>query len=616
MKHAIIDMDGSRPDPTMNRKNAMHINTLQKTKPMDSMVMAGLPIAVIYWVLDSILNIFFYNKYNVLAELFGPDLYEIYTRLVVLSLLLFFGSHAQSAINQLKTARDSMHRSEAAHRAFIENLNVGIFRSTLDPEGRFIRINPALVDIFAYPSQEDFMQTTVSDHFLHPAELHEFISDLAESRVINGREFQLKNYNGRTFWASFSAAIKTNAGGNARFMDAAVEDISQRKKAEEALRTSEEKYRQLVNYAPAGIYEVDLSTADFVRVNDVLCELTGYSREELLKMKCYEILTQESKRVFFERLVELFEGDMSRESEEFTVRKKNGETMWVAIHTRYHYQFDKPTSATVVLHDINRIKHAEKEKRRLEQQLYRARKMEAIGTLAGGVAHDFNNLLMAMQGHVSLMMSKGADPQTYGHHLQTVENHIKSAADLTAKLLSFAKGGNFERRPTCLNELTREQIQLFGRTRKDIRIHEQYEARPWMADVDPVQFKQVLLNMIVNALQAMPGGGDLHIGTRNIDLENRAAAAADVEPGKYVRLHITDSGTGMDAATRRRVFEPFFTTRKYGAQKGTGLGLAVAYGIIKNHGGFVTVSSEPGTGATFHLYFPVSEQRVRPPTSP
>jgi two-component system cell cycle sensor histidine kinase/response regulator CckA len=232
--------------------------------------------------------------------------------------------------------------------------------------------------------------------------------------------------------------------------------------------------------------------------------------------------------------------------------------------------------------------------------------MEAIGTLAGGIAHDFNNLLMAIQGRTSIMlMDKDSSHPDFGH-LKGIEGYIGSAADLTKQLLGFARGGKYEVKPTDLNELIKKETRMFGRTKKEITIHEKYEDNLWPVEVDRGQIQQVLLNLYVNAWQAMPSGGELYIRTQNVTLDENYLKPHQFEPGRYVQISITDTGIGMDKATRERIFDPFFTTKEIG--RGTGLGLASAYGILKNHGGFINVYSEKGHGSTFNIYLPASEK--------
>ncbi|MDY6987957.1 MAG: GAF domain-containing protein [Thermodesulfobacteriota bacterium] len=237
-----------------------------------------------------------------------------------------------------------------------------------------------------------------------------------------------------------------------------------------------------------------------------------------------------------------------------------------------------------------------------------AQKMEAVGTLAGGIAHDFNNILMGIQGRTSVMLMEMEAGHPHHARLRAIEDMAKKGSELTKQLLSFARGGEYEVKPTDLNRLVKEQNQLVSRTKKEITLHEKHAKNLWVSEVDPVQIEQVLLNIYLNAWQAMPDGGDLFIQTENCTLDENFVKPFQVKPGKYVRISVTDTGVGMDEETRHRVFEPFFTTKEAG--DGTGLGLASAYGIIKNHGGIINVQSELGHGTTFDIYLPACDKEV------
>ena len=196
----------------------------------------------------------------------------------------------------------------------------------------------------------------------------------------------------------------------------------------------------------------------------------------------------------------------------------------------------------------------------------------------------------------------------YYEKLRAIEKQVQSGADLTRQLLGFARGGRYEVKPTDLNEIISRAAAMFGRTKKEIRMHEKYCARIWAVDADRGQMDQVLLNLFVNAWQAMPGGGDLFLETDNVNLDTDYVAPYEIKPGPYVKVSITDTGVGMDEKTRQRIFDPFFTTKEMG--RGAGLGLASAYGIIKGHSGFINVYSEKGHGTTFNIYLPASNQEV------
>jgi len=265
-------------------------------------------------------------------------------------------------------------------------------------------------------------------------------------------------------------------------------------------------------------------------------------------------------------------------------------------------------SVAFVLHDITELRRLEEERQKLEEQLFQSQKMDAIGQLASGVAHDFNNILTGIQGNASLiMMDYNADHMHY-QRLSRIEENVQRGAHLTRQLLGFARGGKYEIRTLDINELVRKNAQLFIETKKEIEADFELQDNIYPVEADAGQIDQVLLNIYINAGHAMPGGGNLHIRTANVTLPQKDASAFEMSAGDYVRVSISDTGTGMDQATLKRIFEPFFTTKA--KQGGTGLGLASAYGIIRNHGGAVTVQSEPGCGATFIIYLPASSKEV------
>jgi len=247
--------------------------------------------------------------------------------------------------------------------------------------------------------------------------------------------------------------------------------------------------------------------------------------------------------------------------------------------------------------------------RRLEKELKQAQKLDALGTLAGGIAHDFNNLLMGIQGRASLISLDLETSHLYQEHIHAIEEYIRSATSLTHQLLGFARGGKYEVKPVDMNELVRGSSAMFGRTRKEIKIDTQCQESPLVVEVDGDQIEQVLLNMYINAWQSMPPeGGALYLETQTVMLDEDDCKPHQTEPGRYVKVSITDTGSGMDEATLQRIFDPFFTTKE--KSRGTGLGLASAYGIIKNHGGLITVYSEIGHGTTFNICLPLSNREA------
>jgi len=253
-------------------------------------------------------------------------------------------------------------------------------------------------------------------------------------------------------------------------------------------------------------------------------------------------------------------------------------------------------------------------KERLEQEIHVQKKLaisekfRALGQMASGVAHEFNNLLMGIQGNTSLVLLEIDSESPNYDRLKNIEQAVLIGADLTKQLLGFARGGKYQVRPTNLNDLVEKSTQMFGRTKKEIKVYTKYQDGVHIVDVDREQIEQVLFNLYVNSWQAMPSGGELYIETENIILDDSLVKSLEIEPGKFVKVTVTDTGVGMDEATQKRIFDPFFTTKEMA--RGTGLGLASAYGIIKNHGGTINVHSQKGEGTTFNLYLPASEKEI------
>jgi CheY-like chemotaxis protein len=245
----------------------------------------------------------------------------------------------------------------------------------------------------------------------------------------------------------------------------------------------------------------------------------------------------------------------------------------------------------------------------MEAQFLQAQKMEAIGTLAGGIAHDFNNLLMVIQGNASLMLLN-IDP-LHPHHemLMSIVKQVQSGSKLTNQLLGYARKGRYEVKPIQVNQLVEETSKAFGRTRKEITIHRELADDLFPIEGDLGQMEQVLMNLLVNAADAMPQGGDIFLKTINIPYGDIRGKLYNPKPGDYVLLTVSDTGMGMDPKTLDRIFEPFFTTKELG--RGTGLGLASVYGIIKGHAGYVDVESKEGRGTIFKIYLPASNGEVQ-----
>ena len=397
-------------------------------------------------------------------------------------------------------------------------------------------------------------------------------------------------------------AVPIRQDGAIRAIEASLRNISERRKRDEALRTSEETNRVLLNAASSAVFLID-ARGIVLAANQATRDRMGQG--ELVGRPIAEFLPPEVAERRRQKGLEVIRTGRPLEFEDECL----GRSYWTSIHP-IHDEGGAIIRLAVYSRDITDDKQAAEERKRLTLQLQQAQKMEAIGTLAGGIAHDFNNLLMAIQGNVSLVLFD-LEPSDQRHRLLTnIEKLVGSGAELTAKLLGYARRGKYESRPLRPNDLVRETAETFGRMRKDIRIHCDLADGLKRIIADRGQLEQVLLNLFVNAADAMPNGGQLLLETRNATHHDIPAKGYTVNPGDYVRLSVRDTGVGMDRETMVRIFDPFFTTKRMG--RGTGLGLASAYGIVKGHGGYIDVESEKGAGSVFFVYLPATDQPPAP----
>ena len=376
------------------------------------------------------------------------------------------------------------------------------------------------------------------------------------------------------------------------------EDITHRKRAEEALRESEEKYRILVDQSNEAIF---IGQDGVIKFSNPSTLSFGYSAEELARIPFSDLIHPEDREMVVERYRKRLQGEEVSNTYTFRFLNRSGEELWAQLNVARITWEGRPATLNF-LRDITPLK-------KLEIQFQQAQKMEAIGTLAGGIAHDFNNLLMGIQGYISLMLFNVDRSHPHYENLKRIEDHVRNGASLTSQLLGFARRGKYEVKPADLNEILQRSSEMFERTRKEIKIFRKFQKDIWPVEVDRGQIEQVLLNLYVNAWQAMPEGGNLYLETKNVTLGPDDAKPFWLQPGKYVKVSVTDTGVGMEERMQQRIFEPFFTTKEMG--RGTGLGLASAYGIVKNHGGFINVSSEIGHGSTFNIYLPPSERALK-----
>jgi len=444
---------------------------------MDSMVVTGICLACFYWVCESFMYFFFEPEANFFQYLLGPDIFQTWTRILVLCLLAIFGSHVQYTLGKRKAADDALRKSEEKYRTILESIEEGYFETDLE--------------------------------------------------------------------------------GNLTFF------------------------------------------------SNPFCKILGYSRNQLIGVNTRQYTTPETAEKMVRVTEQLLQSGMPENVTNYDVIRPAGDKVLLELSFSILKEPDEePIGFKGVLRDVSERKKAEDEKHKLESQLQQVQKMESIGTLAGGITHDFNNILMGIQGNASLMLLKIDSEHPNFEKIKNIETYVQNGTTLTKQLLGFARRGKYLVKATDLNDIIDKSSALFARTRKDVQVNTNLDESVWTVEVDRGQIEQVLLNLYVNAWQAMPDGGNLYLRTENVMLDRSYVKPYKVEPGRYVKISITDTGVGIDKETQERIFEPFFTTKKMG--RGTGLGLASVYGIIKGHEGYINVYSELDRGTTFTIYLPAS----------
>ena len=393
------------------------------------------------------------------------------------------------------------------------------------------------------------------------------------------------------------------------------EEIAMRNRTEQALRESEKRnkelyaeakkteelYRSLFQSSADAIVTYDLE-GKIEYINPSFTQIFGWTLEEI---KGSQIpFNHESRSEAIEiSIQDLLDQGTPCDVFETKCHTKDGRVLDVSVNASRHNDYKGEFMGTLfILRDIS-------EKKRVEAQMHYIERMEAIGTLAGGIAHDFNNLMMGMLGNISLTLYDiGPDDPNY-KRLKTVERLIQSGSELTSKLLGYARKGKYELKFIDLNKIIKESSATFGRTRKEIVILTDLAEDLYPVKADGSQIEQVLINLFINAADAMPGGGDLFLQTANVTHNEMKGSPYTPKHGKYIMIKVKDNGTGMDQETIERIFQPFFTTKDMGL--GSGLGLASTYGIVKGHGGYIDVESEKGHGSVFSIFIPASEESIQ-----
>ena len=498
-------------------------------------------------------------------------------------------------VSDRKTTEEALKASEDRYSHLFDAAADIIFEA--DAEGYFRFVNPQTLKVFEYAADEvigrRFTEFIRADY--RPQILKHYYQQSVEGRPNSYVEFPALTKSGREVWLGQNAWLILDAAGKFIGMQAVARDVTERRSTEQALRAAEAKFRGLVEQSLMGVYI--LQNERLVYLNPKAAELLGYTQQELLDAPNAFAFVHDQDRAMVTDQLSRLGPDMP--GVELTVRgkRKDGEFIQVEAFCSVS-EFSGLPAVIVTVNDISdRVK--------LEDQLRQAQKMEAIGRLAGGIAHDFNNLLTAIRGNAELMSHRVKEDPAMAAEVDEILHAADRAASLTRQLLAFSRKQILQPVALDLNEIVGAVARMTRRiigTAVQLRL----DLAPKVAMVlaDPAQVEQVLLNLIVNARDAMPSGGMITVQTANVRLAADAPeiTQAAIAPGAFVMLAVIDTGIGMDQATQARIFEPFFTTKETG--RGTGLGLSTVYGIVRQTGGAITVASERGQGATFRVYLP------------
>jgi len=504
-----------------------------------------------------------------------------------------------------------LRQSEQRYRELFEDMPVGVYRST--PEGRLIDVNPAMVSMLGYPDRESLLATPATLLYVGPAERRRWSAEKTGEVHVLDLDVRMRRADGAVIWVRDTTHVKRAPDGTVLLYEGVLEDItahmesiaqlehqaSELAEARDDAIESAARYRLLFDSNPEPMWVYDVESLRFLAVNEAAIRHYGYTRDEFLSMTIKDI-RPEAESARLDRVLETVRSATS--PTDWRHRRKDGTVIEVEISSDA-IELEGRNARLVLAHDVT-------DRKRLEEQHRQGQKMEAVGQLAGGVAHDFNNILTVILSISELLVDDpGASPEMI-EDVKEIRTAAQRAASLTRQLLAFSRQQVLAPQILALNEVVGGMEQMLRRL-----LGEEIVLRTALAEdlgrvrADPGQLEQVIMNLCVNARDAMPSGGALTMETQNVELNGPDAPGQhSIQPGFYVMLAITDSGVGMSAETRAHMFEPFFTTKGPGV--GTGLGLATVYGIVKQSGGHVSVYSEPERGTAFKVYLPRIDQPV------
>ena len=537
---------------------------------------------------------------------------------------LAFGIAAIRSQEEGRKATAALREAESKYRQLVEEVPAISYVAEAGVKGRFVYLSPQVTKILGYRADDCLNDPWFWWDHLNPKD-HPVaqLEDKWEEGLPMRLEYRMRRQDGREVWMRDEALIYRDEKGK-KLIRGLMIDITEQKRAMEALRDSEERYRAFVEQSSEGIFRMeyvppvpcDLPVAEQVQVahergrmaecNDAMAKMYGrHSAGELIgkPLSDFLVLRDPLTRQFMENFIQGGYRITDQESHEIDAQGREK----IFRNTMIGMVVDGCWVRTWgITRDVTERMH-------LEDQLRNAQQLEAIGRLAGGVAHDFNNILSIIMGHGELLLAMVADEKSKSG-LEQIRRASLRAAQLTQQLLAFSRKQVLQLKVLDLNEAVTETQKMLARViGEDIELIAKLDSALRPMKADPGQVEQVVMNLAVNARDAMLQGGTLKMETSNVEIDGERGRSLDLAPGAYVRLKVSDTGEGIDGATLPHIFEPFFTTKPIG--KGTGLGLATVYGIVKQSGGSIQVESEAGKGSTFCIYFPAAKEARMPKES-
>lgn len=516
-------------------------------------------------------------------------------------------------ITRRKRSEDAQRESEEKYRLLFENTGTATF--VVEEDMTVVKANAKCEELsgFSRDEIEGKMKTT---DFVPAEELERIIKYHAHRRGINSKvpseyEFKFSDKYGNIK----NVFIQVSMIPGTKQSVASIIDITPLKEAENALRESEEKYRELANSLPQVVYEMD-ANGIITFVNRNAFDFFGYTQDDFDKgLNALNMLIPEDRDRASENILRRLNGE-EFSSQEYTALRKDGGTFPIMVHVTPVIRNNEPMGLRGIMIDITDHKQSEEEKKELESQLQQVQKMEAIGTLAGGIAHDFNNILYSILGYAELAMDDVPEGSLARENLKEVLKGAVRAKDMVQQILTFSRKTDTKKKPIRIQSVVTEALNLLRTsipTTIELRQNIDADCGPILAD--PTQIHQVVMNLATNAYQAMREKGgvlELTLMEEKISTDD-SGFYLDLHPGKYLKLTVSDTGHGIDKVIMEKIFDPYFTTK--GPGEGTGMGLAMAHGIIKDHGGNIKVYSEVGKGTVFRIYLPLIESRSSKPNA-